>query len=112
MSALNKGSIQNALDPLLGQYLQQIKGGNKQRMAAQYADLGLDTSNEAMGMSPQESTDLRWLGQQANQTGTLLAQQSAPTLQAANNLSLSQLQQSANQANQTAVNSAMVAGLS
>lgn len=107
MSALNKGSVQNPLDPLLGQYLQNINSGNKQRMAAQYADLGLDTSNEAMGMSPQESTDLSWLGQQANQTGTILAQQSAPTLQAANNLSLSQLQQSANQQSQAGA----VAGL-
>lgn len=57
-------------DPNFLKYLTGTNTQNQQRMQQTYNNLGLDTSSEAMGMSPQESKDIAWLQQGAEGVGT------------------------------------------
>lgn len=91
MSNLKGNKTGGGIDPNFLRYLSGIAGGNQQRMQRTYQDLGLDTSGEAMGMSPQESKDLSWLQQGAEGTATQGGLQNSPTQLAAGNLSLNQL---------------------
>jgi hypothetical protein len=92
-------------DPAFLQYLQGILGGNTARMGKTYANLGLDTSGEAMGQSPQEQKDLGWLAQGAQAAGTEGFLQNAPN-------QLNQLAQQANQTTSTQGAAGTAAGLS
>jgi hypothetical protein len=94
-----QNQTQVGIDPMLGQYLQSITGGNMARMGAEYQNLGLGPDPQ-MGMSPQESKDIAWTGEQGDLTGTILAQQETPTLLAANQLNMNQLAQQVGQIGQ------------
>lgn len=97
-------------DPMFAQFLNAIAGQNVQRMADTYKNLGLDTSGEAMGMSPQERKDLSWLQQGAEATGTQGFLQNAANQVANINAQNQQTAQNINQAGQAGAAAGAAAG--